>query len=231
MSNLDKDNKVAVAKAIQELYINTRKVNSIAGNASLDISRFDNQLETVLDELKELNAGLATDDPGEVVDGTIDLLVTLSELVCIIDGNDDLTRDAPKYLNSDGSSVYELVSVINLCILDKNYIDALGYTEDLTFQLNADMVVNCNSVAESNLSKFIRLTDLQDTEYTEEFICKDIESKGRYVDVYSVHVEHEGETWVVFKSNQDTENNGVYPLGKFLKCPLTFKEPYLLIWE
>ena len=231
MSKMNKDNKQELCKAIQDLYINTRKVNSIAGNSSLDKSRFTNQLETVKAELKETNKGLKDGNLGEVVDGCGDLLVTLGELIMIIDGNTDLLLNPPQYLNSQGASVEELVEEINDAINTNNFIDALGSTEDLAFQLNADMVQNCYSIGSSNLSKFILAKDLDDSDETEFTICEFIESKGRYTDVYAETTEHEEEEWIVFKSKYDNENDEHYPKGKFLKCPLTFQEPNIIIYE
>jgi hypothetical protein len=229
--NMNKDNKQELCKAIQDLYINTRKVNSIAGNSSLDKSRFANQLETVKAELKETNKGLKEGNLGEVVDGCGDLLVTLSEFIMIIDGNTDLLHNPPQYLNSQGASVEELVEGINDAVNSSNFIDALGLTEDLAFQLNADMVHNLYSIGTSNLSKFILAKDLDESSETEFSICETIEAKGRYTDVYSETTTFDGEDWVVFKSKYDVENDEHYVKGKFLKCFLTFQEPELIIYE
>lgn len=231
MSHMNKDNREEVAQSILELYKNTRMVNTIAGNKSLCLSRLPNQVETVKAELKELNLGIKEDNLGEVVDGCCDLLVTLSEAVMIQDQNTALLEDTPKYLNSQGATVEELVEDINDAVNSYNYIDALGYTEDLCFQLNADMVWNNNQVASSNLSKFITVEELDASPETEFSICEAIEAQGRYTDVYAEVTEFEGTEWVVFKSKYDKENDEHYPKGKFLKNTLTFQEPQLVIYE
>ncbi len=231
MTQLNIVDKAAVAVAIQELYINTLKVNSIASSEPLSMDRFENQLETVKAELKELNAGMLANDPVEIVDGCIDLLVTISFLIMLQDGNDSLTKDAPKYLNTSGSSVEQLVDEINIAMGEGSYIDMLGLVEDMASQLNADMSASIASVGASNLSKFITLKDLEDTEFDEAYLCADLEAKGRYKDVYSERVEFEGETWVVLKSKYDITNDEHYPKGKFLKIGLTFQEPTIIVYE
>jgi hypothetical protein len=228
---MNKESSKVLAKAIQDLYINTRKVNSISGNASLVKSRLPNQIELVKAELKELNQGMKEGNLGEVCDGCGDLLVTLSETIMILDGNTDLLLNSPKYLNAQEADVEELVGDINDAVNLGKWIDALGATEDLAAQLNADMVSNCDSIGESNLSKFILAKDLDESAETEFSICEFIEEQGRYTEVYSEITEFQGEDWVVFKSKYDKENDEHYPLGKFLKCSLTFKEPEITIYE
>ena len=230
MIEMNKTSETEVSQAILALYKNTRKVNTIAGNGALVMDRFDTQLENVKSELKETIDGLAENNLVEVVDGCCDLLVTLSELVMIMDGNESLLANPPMYLNMEGFTVETLIDCIKVDVHNGNYIDALGYTEDLAFQLNANMVHNCNSVAVSNLSKFIKLKELQDTEFNEEYLIKDLESKGRYPDVYAEHVEFEGDIWVVLKANYDKKNDEKYPLGKFLKIGLTFVEPEIVTY-
>ncbi len=231
MTQLNIVDKAAVAKAIQELYISTRKFNIVGGKAELSMERFEDQLELVKSELKETIKGLAENNLVEVVDGACDLAVTLSELVNIVSGNDDLLKDAPRYLNPENFSVETLVDCIAVSLHEGNYIDSLGYVEDLIFQLNAEMVGNCASVGASNMSKYLLLSDLNDSEYDEAYLCADLEAKGRYKDVYTEHVEVEGETWVVLKSKYDITNDEHYPKGKILKNGLSFKEPVLVVFD
>lgn len=228
---LDKENNEDLAKAIQELYINTRKVNSIAGNAKLCKERIPNQIELVKAELKETNKALKDNDLVDLVDGCADLLVTLSELLCLIDGNDALIKNSPKYLNAGSRNVAQLIGDINYEVDEGNWIDALGATEDLAAQLNADMVHNLGSVGNSNLSKFVKVTDLDDSEHTEFSIIEDIEDQGRYTDVYTEVNTYEGEEYLVFKTKYDQENNEKYPKGKFIKPKGFFKEPSIVVYE
>ncbi len=231
MTQLNIVDKAAVAVAIQELYISTRKFNIVGGKAELSMDRFEDQLELVKAEVKEINQALADNNLVEIVDGALDIAITACELIMCIDGNTSLLEDKPLYLNSAGLDVVTLIGNINSSMEDANYIDVLNYTEDLIYQINASMVENCEEVCASNLSKFLTLTDLHDSDYTTEFICKDIESKGRYANVYTEEVAVDGTVYVVFKSKFDMQNNENYPVGKILKCPLSFKEPVLVVFD
>tara|TARA_R110000851_G_scaffold97008_1_gene210428 strand:- start:867 stop:1568 length:702 start_codon:yes stop_codon:yes gene_type:complete len=228
--NLNKETKAQVGKAIQELYKSTLKFNAIGGNDYKDKTLFNNQLETVKSELKETIKALEDNDLGELVDGSLDLAVTISFLIAIIDGNDSITKNAPLYLNPEDLTAEELVPIIAQCIDTENYIDALGYVEDLIYQVNGDAVANSMSVAESNLSKYILAEELDKSGYSEFDICEAVNEKGRYEDVYSEVTTYNDEEWVVFKSKKDLQNNEVYPKGKIIKCILTFKEPSLVVY-
>ena len=230
MTIINKETKTDLAKAIQHLYVNTLMVNQIAGN-KICKELIPNQLETVKAELKETQAALDNNNLGELADGCCDLLVTLSFLVMLEDGNESLIKNPPKYLNEDQFSVEDLVEAITECVEHSNYIDALGYTEDMAAQLNADMIANCYEVAESNSSKFITLEDLDASEHTEFSLIEEIEAQGRYTDVYTETTMHNGQEWVVFKSKYDQENNEHYPAGKFIKPPHFFKEPTIIVYD
>jgi hypothetical protein len=231
MTNImNKETKAQIGKAIQGLYKATLKFNTLGGNDYKDKSLFNNQLETVKAELKETIKALKEGNLGELVDGSLDLGVTLSFLIMIIDGDTSICDNAPLYLNNEDLTVEELVPLITNCIDTENYIDALGYTEDLIYQVNGDAVHNAAQVGSSNLSKYILAEDLDNSEYSEFTVCEVINKSGRYEDVYSEVITYEGDEWVVFKSKKDSKNNESYPKGKLLKCPLTFQEPNLVIY-
>lgn len=228
---LDKETNDDLAKAIQNLYINTRKFNTLGGNSKLCKERLPNQVELVKAELKETNKALENNDLVGLVDGCADLLVTLAESVMIQDGNTYLLDNPPKYLNSGCRNVHQLIGDINYYVENDNYIDALGATEDLAAQLNGEMVFNLKSVAESNLSKFIKASDLEASVDTEFSIIEDIEAQGRYTDVYDETVEYEGEEYIVFKTKYDQQNNEKYPKGKIIKPVGWFKDPEFVVYE
>ena len=234
---LDKESKTDLANAILALYKSTRKFNIIAGNKELSKDRLPNQIELVKAELKETNDALKDNDLVEVVKECADLLVTLAELNMIIDKNteglngDDLLKNAPRYLNQQGRNVEQLIGDINYHIEEEEWLDALGATEDLTMQLNADMVHNLKQVALSNLSKFTMVEDLDISEETEFTICEYLNAQRRYENVYSEIVDFNGVEYVVFKSKRDILNEEYYPKGKVIKSPLTFKLPELCVYE
>ena len=113
---------------------------------------------------------------------------------------------------------------------ENKWIDVLGSAEDLCAQLNSDMIFNITSVGESMLSKFTLVGVLEDSAETEFTICTQLQG-DRYEDVYSEIVTFEGEEFVVFKTKFDKQNNEAYPMGKFLKSPLTFKQPEIVVYE
>lgn len=228
---LNKENKSAVAVAIQGLYQSTLKFNTLAGNDYKDKTLFNNQLENVKSELRETIEALEAGDLGELVKESLDLAVVLSFLVMIIDGNDSVCVNPPLYLNSEDLTVEELVPLITGYVDTEDYINALCSTEDLIYQLNADAIHNAKEVGDSNLSKFILAKDLDASENSEFDIIDSFVEDGRYEDVYSEVLTYEGEEWVVFKAKRDARNNEVYPKGKILKNMLTFKNPSLVIYE
>lgn len=228
---LDKETNDDLAKAIQDLYISTRKFNILGGNEKLCKERLPNQIELVKAELKETSKALEENDLVGMVDGCGDLLVTLSEAVTIQDGNTSLLQDPPKYLNAGCRNVEQLMGDINHAVENENWIDALGATEDLAAQLNAEMPHNLHSIGESNLSKFIKVSDLENSADTEFSIISDIEAQGRYTDVYDETVMYEGEEYLTFKTKYDQLNNESYPKGKIIKPIGWFKEPELVVYE
>lgn len=231
MTQLNKENNKDLALAIQELYINTYKVNTIAGNAAFDQARIPTQIELIKAELKETNVALVEENLGELVDGVGDLLVTISSLLLILDQNLDLLENAPLYLNAGDNSVEELIAEINIHIEAGNWIDSLGSTEDLAAQLNADIISSLSSIGESNLSKFPTVKMINDSDTTIEEEVAAIEAQGRYESVCVESSLYEGEEYVVFKTKFDKKNNESYPLGKFIKPPTFFKEPEIIVYE
>ena len=95
---IDKESNEDLAKVIQDLYVLVRKMNSIAGSHSLTKDRLTNQKEIVKSEVREMREALDENNLAEIALESVDLLITLSELVMILDGNEDLTKNPPKYL-------------------------------------------------------------------------------------------------------------------------------------
>ena len=227
---IDKESNEDLAKVIQDLYVLVRKMNSIAGSHSLTKDRLTNQKEIVKSEVREMREALDENNLAEIALESVDLLITLSELVMILDGNEDLTKNPPKYLNSGCRNVAQLVADVEHSVEEENWIDALGSAEDLVSQINADMCFNIKSVGESMLSKFTPMTFLEQSSETEFSLCEQLQG-DRYEEVYSEVVDYQGEEFVVFKTKYDKKNNESYSKGKFLKSPLTFKDPQIIIFD
>lgn len=230
--NLNKESKQEISQAIGDLYRATRRVNILAGNESLDKNRFGTQLAAVEEEMQELIDGYEDNNLGLIIDATIDSLVTVSELISIIDGNDSIIQDnpIPKHLNLYDRNVEQLINHAVDNFNNDNYIDLLGNLEDLCVVLNCPICENIYSVIESNNSKFITVKELDESTETEFSICEAIESEGRYEDVYSETVDYQGEEYIVFKSKYDKKNDKKFTKGKFVKPLGFFKEPTIVVY-
>lgn len=224
---LNKESKKDISVAIGDLYRATRKINILAGNASLDSSRLETQLAAVEEELQELIDGYEARDLVMMCDAVVDSLVTVSETISLLDQEAWLTQDnpLPYLLNKDDTCVEVLIRKTAEYYNEDNFIDLLGVLEDIAVSINAPMCDNIYSVIDSNNSKFITTKELDESGETEFTLCEKIESQGRYEDVYSEIVEYEGEEYVVFKSKYDKKNDKSFPQGKFIKPLGFFKEP------
>ena len=227
---MNRETKKDLGLAIQTLYKTVRKMNSIAGYPNLCKKRVPNQKQVVLAEIKELKEAFDDQDLVGLSMEAVDILITAGELVMIEDGDTWLLDNPPAYLNTDERSVEDLVEEIITFSEEEKWIDVLGSAEDLCAQLNSDMIFNITSVGESMLSKFTLVSVLEESAETEFTICTQLQG-DRYEDVYSEIVTFEGEEFVVFKTKFDKQNNESYPLGKFLKSPLTFKQPEIVVYE
>ena len=230
MKQLNKDSNEDLGNTIQELYHTVRKMNSIAGQPLLCKSRIPNQKQVVLAEVKELKKALDEEDLAELSLEAVDILITASELVMLIDGDTWLLENPPQGLD-DSRTVEQLVEdIITSSEEEDKWADVLGDAENLCAKLNSDMIFNIKSVGESMLSKFTPVSVLEESAETEFSICEQLQG-DRYEDVYSEIVDFEGEEFVVFKTKFDKQNNESYPQGKFLKSSLTFKQPEIIVYE
>lgn len=228
MSNMNKESKKDVAVAIQDFYKDVFEFNKIAGR-TLHESEFDNQLNTVVEEAKELKTGLEENNIVEVVDAICDSLYTASFAVGILDGNDDITKNPPKYLNSCEIPVEELIPAALSHLEEGNVVDFLGTVEDMCTVVNADIIYCLDQVSKSNLSKFPLTCDVDDP----DLVCDEIEGLGRYDNVSYTEATKFGEPCYVFKATVDKSNSNKYPNGKVVKPPVKYGyfEPSLAVYE
>jgi hypothetical protein len=231
-TKLNKATKKEIANGIQELYINTFEFNSIANNP-LHTDSLPRQLNVTTEEAGELVTALAKQDLKEVGDAIVDCLVTGCFLVGIQDGNDDITKNPPLYLNESDSTLEVLVpeaihhleevyrtntlGILSL-VKHKDYIEFLSTVEDMCAVVNLNIVDTMKSVGESNLSKFPLVTAVSDP----ESVCEAIEDQGRYDNVSYEESVKFGEPCYVFKATYDKENDKRYTKGKIVKPPAEF---------
>jgi len=224
MTKLSRSNKAEKAAAIQQVYITARNINACVGN-ELTAEYEDNQFALTESEFLETVKAINENDIVELHDGLGDILTTLSELVCIVDGDDYLTKNAPLYLNESERSVDDLVYEGYRFFRERNYVDALGAIEDAVDSVEGDIVAYLHAVNKSNLSKFPEVGTVDP-----EVEADKIEEKGRYKDVYFEEGELLGKQVYIFKSKYDSKNNERFPKGKYLK-PSSFREPQELLEE
>jgi len=189
-----------------------RKFNAIANPSGVEESK---QIPIIKSELQEI---LNSKDETEFMDGIIDGLVTLSPLVpkteflyywntCFNQGhnslelerelNDFINTKPEDFHNNDFYSDYSTMvhTLLTILVCDETHYEA-----------------NCESVLESNLSKFIPLE-----EYRESYYAEVVEHYPQHTVSKEVR-SFEGEDFVVFFN----EN------GKVLKGHSYFKEPNLI---
>lgn len=226
--NMNKDSKKDLGLAIQNFYKDVFEFNKIGGR-TLHESEYENQLKTVIEESQELKTGLEKNDIVEVVDAICDSLFTASFAVGILDGNDDITKNAPQYLNPVETPVEELIPEALSYLEQGNMIDFLTTVEDMCVTVNADVPYCLDQVSKSNLSKFPLVKDIPDP----DLVCEMIEDQDRYGNVtFSLSTKF-GEPCYVFKATVDKKNNTNFPNGKIVK-PLEehgYFEPSLCVYE
>ena len=236
-ANLNKPTKKQIAKAIQELYINTFEFNNIA-NKPLHTDSLPDQLNVALEETDELVLAVKTKDLKATGDAIVDCLVTDCFLVGIQDGNDDITKNPPLYLNESDSTIEELLPEAIHHLKEeydaegnitkyRDYFEFLSTIEDMCAIVNLNIIDTMKSVGESNLSKFPLIVDVEDP----ELICEAIEDLGRYDNVTYEESVKFGEPCYVFKATYDKENDKRYIKGKIVKPPVEFgyKEPVIYL--
>lgn len=224
MTKLSRSTKAEKAAAIQQVYITARQINACVGN-ELNSEYEDNQFAITESEFLETIKAIDENDIVELHDGLADILTTLSELVCIIDGDDYLTKNAPLYLNETERSVDDLVYEGYRFFRERNYVDALGAIEDAVDAVEGDIVSYLHAVNKSNISKFPEIGAVDP-----ELEADAIETKGRYQEVYFEEGELLGKQVYVFKSKFDHKTKERFPKGKYLK-PSSFREPQELLEE
>lgn len=228
MSNMNKDNKQDLGLAIQSFYKDVFEFNRIAGR-TLHESEYSNQFKTVAEEAKELQTGLEDDNIVEVVDAICDSLFTASFAVGILDSNDDITKNPPKYLNESETPVEQLIPEALNYLAQDNMIDFLTTVEDMCTVINADMPYCLDQVSKSNLSKFPLVKDISDP----DLVCEIIEDSGRYANLSYKESLKFGEPCYVFMATEDKKNHTNFPNGKVIKPPVEYGyfEPSICVYE
>lgn len=220
MTKLNRTTKKEKAEAILNTYKISSAINRCVGN-ELTEEYEANQHVIAESELKEAILAIEDNDLVELQDALADCIVTISECLMIQDKNTYLLENAPLYLNEQEKTVEELVYDAYRAFREKNYVDALGLIEDAVDAVEGDIVEYMNCVNLSNLSKF---PVIDTTDIDPDVECDNIESQGRYQDVYYEEGELMGKRVYIFKSKYDKKNNERFTKGKYLK-PSCFREP------
>ena len=218
-------NKGLLAEALLTLYKSTYEFNTIAGKR-LTLESLESQKGLVSEETREMIIAKLTGDTTSYIDGVVDGIVVTSFAVMCIDGNTDLLKDAPRYLNHDNKSQNTLVGEAVTQLLNEDYINLLGTLEDLAYLMEGDTLHNLYNISESNMSKLVPVVLLDDPEK----VAFDIELEGRYSDIeYSVSKMSNGEEVYVFTAGYDVEHKKAYNIPKIVKPKGFFKEPNLIL--
>lgn len=222
---MSKVNKQDLAQALTYLYQSTLDFNRIGGKIiSPEFS--ESQKKVILEEGKETIIALLENDIKEKIDGALDVCVTASFMVMILDGNDSLTKGHTGLFNVDGRSEEVIAGSLLTNLLREDWISVLECAEDLLYLSDGDTVHNVYEVANSNMSKYVPVTLLGDP----EDMCDLIESEGRYTGVeYSVNKKSNGEEVYVFTAAYDVKEHHAFDKPKIVKPKGFFKEPQLII--
>lgn len=217
---------ISLKKAVVNLYKRTRQFNSLAGGEVTDSSRIPMQKVMVQEEVKEMILGFLEKDKVEQVDGLIDGLVTVSELVMLLDGNEGLLCDWPYTLNDDNKNINTLVGEALTYLLEENWVDLLGILEDMLTVIHGDTEYNLDNIGLSNLSKFPLVTDVP---FPEE-VCQRIIAEGRYTEVsYYKKTNTLGLGVYVFMAGYDLIAEKAFPSPKIVKPVGYFIAPSLKV--
>lgn len=220
-----KCNKQELAQALMSLYASTVEFNRIGGKP-LHPDLEDSQKEVTLEECLELMEGFIKGDKTLVVDSLIDILVTASFMQMIIDKSDSLCHSHLGHFNVDGQSKEVLAGNLLTAILKEKWIDVLEITEDLLYIIDENAVDNVYEVLNSNMSKHVPTSQLDNP----EAMCETIESEGRYTGVeYFTETLKSGQDVYVFTATYDVKNKKAFDKPKIVKPTGFFKEPQLIV--
>lgn len=218
-------NKEELGNALTYLYESTLDFNRIGGK-SIHPDYTESQKGVILEEGKETIKALIEKDLKEIIDGCLDVCVTASFMVMILDGDDSLTKGHTNLFNVDGRSQEVIVGSLLTCLLKEDWIGVLECAEDLVYLSEGDTIHNVYEVANSNLSKYVPVTLLDDPEE----MCETIESEDRYTGVeYSINKKSNGEEVYVFTATYDLKEKHAFDKPKIVKPKGFFKEPNLIV--
>lgn len=222
---MSKVNKQELANALTYLYQSTLDFNRIGGK-NIHPDYTESQKKVVIEEAKETILALIDKDLKESVDGLLDVLVTASFMVMIQDGNDSITKDHTGLFNVDKKSDEVIAGTLLTCLLKEDWIGVLEAAEDLLYHSEGETLHNVYEVANSNLSKVVPVSLLDDP----ESMCETIESEGRYIGVeYFTSKKSSGEEVYVFTATFDVKNKTSFDKPKIVKPKGFFKEPQLIL--
>lgn len=222
---MKKVDKKELSQALMTLYSNTEEFNRIGGKSILPEFE-DSQKGVTLEECKETVLALIDRDAQETIDGLIDICVTASFMVMILDKNNSITKSHLAYFNVDGQSKEVLAGNLLTAILKEKWIDVLEIAEDLLYTLDENAIYNINQVSTSNMSKFVPITALDDP----DSLCDTIESEGRYTGVeYRNESLQDGTEVYVFTATYDVKEKRAFDKPKIVKPTGFFQEPKLKV--
>lgn len=220
-----KCNKQELAQALMSIYSSTVEFNRIGGKP-LHPDLEDSQKEVTLEECLELMEGFIKGDKTLIVDSLIDIIVTASFMQMIIDKDDSLCYSHLSHFNVDGQSKEVLAGNLLTAILKEKWIDVLEIAEDLLYIIDENAVENVYEVLNSNMSKYVPTTQLDNP----ESMCETIESEGRYTGVeYFTETLKSGQDVYVFTATYDVKNKKAFDKPKIVKPTGFFKEPELKV--
>lgn len=225
-----------MSELLKEKILETWKVsdqiNMLVGLDTTSDEHLPHQLELAFSEFKEGALAIKEGDIKGCYDSISDIHVTLPTCAMMYAGNKSLLDGTYDYeLNVDKKDFNELLHEAQHYLLSKKYgvhhfQSAVDVACDMAAakDINHDkMIAYFDAVNTSNLLKFPEVGSVDP-----EWECDNIESQGRYTEVYFEEGELLGKKVYIFKSKYDKKNNERYPNGKYLK-PSTFKEPEELL--
>lgn len=220
-----KTNKQELAQALMYLYQSTLDFNKIGGK-TISPEYAESQEGLILEEGVEAIVAKLRKDRKEYLDGILDSLVVSSFRVMIAEGNDLITKEHTNIFNPDNHSENVLVGMLTTALLNEDWLGVMEISEDLLYLTDNNAIYNIYQVADSNMSKVVPVSQLDDPEE----MCETIESEGRYTGVeYSVTTKSNGEEVYVFTATYDVKEKRAFDKPKIVKPTGFFKEPQLLV--
>ena len=222
---MKKVDKQELAQALMSLYDSTKEFNRIGGK-TISPEFEDSQKGVIQEEfLEKVNAFVAKDGK-EKIDALVDILVTTSFMVMIQDGNDSICKEHTGYFHADGKSEEVLAGTLYTAVLKEKWIDVLELAEDLLYIIDPNAIYNVYQVRDSNMSKFVPVTSLDNPEE----MCDTIEGEGRYTGVeYHTEQLSSGQEVYVFTATYDVKSKTAFDKPKIAKPTGFFKEPELIV--